>query len=337
MPPDAVDRLRQIAVGFQQAKVLLAAAELRLFDHLEAGASAGSVAAALHADARAIEILLDALTAIGLVEKQGGLYFNRPELAPLLVEAGPTHFVASLRHQNRLFRHWAFLEERVRGQGLPPGVDAKPSAADHEDFIRAMFAVSHRQAEDIVGRIDLAGVTTVADLGGGPGHYLAALLRRAPHVEAFLVDLAPTLAVASRVQAANPDWTRVRCVEWDLYGEDAPASLPPLDLAFLSQVVHSESPESNGAFFRRLFPAISPGGRVIVHERVVEPERTAPAEAALFAVNMLVMTAGGRAYTEQEIADWGTGAGFVFEGGERVSERSHLIVLRRREGRRESL
>jgi hypothetical protein len=331
MPHDAIDRLRQIAVGFQQAKVLLAAAELRLFDHLGAGASAATVATTLNADARALEILLDALTGMGIVQKRDGLYCNRPDVAPLLVEDAPTHFVASLRHQNRLFRHWAFLEERVRGQALPPGVDAKPSAADHEDFIRAMFAVSHRQAEEIVARIDLAGVRTVADLGGGPGHYLAAFLRRAPSMEAYLVDLAPTLAVASRVQAANPDWTRVRCVEWDLYGQDAPASLPPLDLAFLSQVVHSESPGSNRAFLRRLFPVVSAGGRVIVHERVAEPDRTSPAETALFAVNMLVMTAGGRTYTEQEIAEWGTGAGFVFEGGGRVSERSYLIVLRKPE------
>ncbi len=41
------------------------------------------------------------------------------------------------------------------------------------------------------------------------------------------------------------------------------------------------------------------------------------------------MTAGGRTYTEAEIAGWGMAAGFVFEGGERLSERSYLITLRK--------
>jgi cyclopropane fatty-acyl-phospholipid synthase-like methyltransferase len=97
----------------------------------------------------------------------------------------------------------------------------------------------------------------------------------------------------------------------------------------VSQVVHSESHEANRAFFRRLFPLVSPGGRVVVHERVVEADRTAPQETAIFAVNMLVMTPGGRTYTEQEIVGWGTSAGFVAEKGERLSERSYLITMRK--------
>jgi hypothetical protein len=325
-----MDRLRQIAGGFQQAKVLLAAAELRLFDHLRGGVTAAGVARALGADGRAIEILLDALVAMGVAEKQrGGTYRPRPDVEPLLVEDGPTHFVASLRHQNRLFRHWAFLEERVLGRPTPAGIEIAPSAADHENFIRAMYAITHRQAEAVVARIGLDDVRSVADLGGGPGHYLAAFMRRAPHIAGYLVDLAPTLAIAQGIQAGNRDWSRAHLVEWDFYRDDPPSALPQVDLGFVSQVVHSESPEANRAFFRRLFALVSSGGRLVVHERVVEPDRTAPQEAALFAVNMLVMTAGGRTYTEQEIVEWGTRAGFVAEKSERLSERSYLIVLRK--------
>jgi hypothetical protein len=332
MCQEGMDRLRQVAAGFQQAKILLAAAELKLFDHLRHGGSAANAARALGADERAMEVLLDALVAIGILDKQGRTYRTRPDLEPFLVEDGPTHFVASLRHMNRLFRHWAFLEERVLGQPAPQGGDAALAAADHENFIRAMYAVTHRQAEAVVARVDLAGARTVADLGGGPGHYLAAILRRHPEADGYLVDLAPTLVIAQRIQAGNPDWSRVHNVAWDFYGDDPPGVLPRLDLAFVSQVVHSESPEANRAFFRRLFPLVSPGGRLVIHERVVEPDRTAPQEAAIFAVNMLAMTPGGRTYTEQEIAEWGTGAGFVFERGERLSERSYLITMRRPAG-----
>jgi hypothetical protein len=62
----------------------------------------------------------------------------------------------------------------------------------------------------------------------------------------------------------------------------------------------------------------------------VEEGRTSPADAALFAVNMLVMTEGGRTYTEKEILSWGTAAGFIPEPGERLHERSCLVRLRRR-------
>lgn len=332
MPPVAtppIDRLRQVSIGFQQAKILLAAAELRLFDRLSRGHTAAELAAGTGADARALEIVLDALVAMGLLWKHDDSYVNDPEIGPLLAEDHPTQFVSMLRHQNRLFRHWAFMEERLFGRPLPAGVDAKPDSQSHEDFIRAMYAASHRQARDVVGRLDLSGVRSVADLGGGPGHYLAAFLERSTDIDGYLVDFARTLDVASRVQAGNAHWSRVALVEWDLFADPAPASLPPVDLAFVSQVVHSESEASNRAFFQRLAPVVRPGGRVVVHENVVDPGRTSPQASAIFAVNMLMMTPGGRTYTQQEIAEWAEAAGFRFARGERLSERSYLIELRR--------
>lgn len=329
MTNEAVDRLRQIAVGFQQAKILLAAAELRIFDQFRSPATADEVAAAIGGGPRAVEILLDALTSMGLLGKRDGRYEVPLDLRGVVRDDHPEHLAAWLRHLNRLFRNWAFLEERVRGAAIPDAA-AHRAPGDHENFIRAMFAVSHRQAEDVVGRIDLAGVKTVADLGGGPGHYLAAFLARSPVIEGYLVDFPATLAVAADVQRDNPDWQRVRGVEWDLYGQPAPsAPLPPLDLAFLSQLIHSESAEDNAAFFKRLAAIIAPGGRVVVHDQILDRDKTAPLTAAVFAVNMLAMTAGGRTYTQREVAAWGSDAGLVLERGERISDRSYLIVLRK--------
>jgi hypothetical protein len=94
-------------------------------------------------------------------------------------------------------------------------------------------------------------------------------------------------------------------------------------------VVHAESEERNRALLHTLRSLIAPGGRLVIHENVVEPDRTQPKEAALFAVNMLAMTDGGRTYTEAEIAGWGTDAGFTFAGGERLNARSYLIHLHR--------
>lgn len=327
---EPLDRLREIAIAFQHSKVLLAAARLRVFDRLRGdGASATAVAAGLGVGTRGVEILLDALASLDLVEKRAGIYRNRSDFEPFLVEDGPTHFAASLRHSNRLFRHWAFLEERVLGAAIPPGLDEHTALEDHEDFIRAMYAITHRQAQSIVARVPLGTARTVADLGGGPGHYLAEFLHRSSSIEGYLVDLPASLAVARRLQRDDPDWARARLVAWDLYAEEAPASLPPIDLAFLSQVVHSESAEANRRLLRRLFRVVSPGGRVVVHERTVDDDRTSPREAAIFAVNMLAMTAAGRTYTAGEIVEWGAEAGFNGEPGERVSERSYLVSLRK--------
>ena len=199
----------------------------------------------------------------------------------------------------------------------------------NDAFIRAMHAVSHRAAPAVVDRVPLEGVRTLADLGGGPGHLLCEFLRRSERIEGYLVDLPLTLETARRVLSDSPLLGRIRFMEWDLYDGPRPAELPPLDLALLSQVVHSESPERNRLLFGRLRDALAPGGRLVVRENVVEEGRTSPPPAALFAVNMLAMTAEGRTYTEAEIVSWAEEAGFAFERGERLDERSFLLTFRR--------
>ncbi len=351
----ALQRLNQAALGFMEAKLLFAAASLRLFEALRgAGGTASEIAARLgaaethhgaaethrgtretphgasagRADVRGVEILLDALVALGYVRKAGATYTNAPEYEPYLLEDAPTHHVAGMRHRNRLFRHWALLEDRILGRPMPPGYLDRATLEDEQDnenFIRAMYAYSHQGVGAVLDAIDLAGVSSVADLGGGPGHYLAEFGRRLPQADLYLVDLPLTLEVARRIQRDAPLFPRLRFVAWDFYEDAPPRDLPRVDLVLLSQVIHSEGPDANRALFRRLAPLLAPGGRLVIHERTVDASRTAPREGAIFAVNMFVMTERGRTYTEAEIAGWAAEAGLRKGRSVRVAETSHVL------------
>jgi len=328
-----MERLNEIANGYVRAKILLAAAELRIFDVLAGeGATAEDVLQVTGGQRRGLEILLNALAAMEILDKEGGIYRLREEFVPYLTEDSPTHFPALLRHRNLLFRSWAFLEERITGaEPRLPEFDRSVvrRSEPNENFIRAMFAVGHGNVAAVADRIDFKGVRKVVDLGGGPGHYLVEFIERIDDPEPYLVDLQLTLDVAGTVLAGSPHRDDIKMIPWDFYNDPPPTELSGLDLVFISQVFHAASAESNRTLLRQLFPMMSPGGRVVVHENVVEPGRTSPVESALFAVNMLVMTEGGRTYTEDEILAWGTDVGFIAEPGERLHERSYLVRLRR--------
>jgi len=329
----ALEQLQRIAAGFQPAKVLFAAAELGLFEPILTRArTAAEVAEAVGGEPRGVEILLDALVALALVDKADGRYLTRPDVAAEVAEDAPGHFVAMLRHRNHAFRRWAVVEERVRPQPENAAHERRAVIADramNRNFIRAMYAAGHQAAPALVDAIGPGGARVVADLGGGPGHYLAELARRDPGVAPWLIDLPLTLEVARELLADSGVYDRVRFVAWDFYEEPAPPGLPAFDLVLVSQVLHSESPDANRRLLASVFPLVAPGGRVVVHENVVEPDRTGPVDAALFAVNMLAMTAAGRTYTEAELAAWGRAAGFESEPGRRLGPRSFLLTLRR--------
>jgi cyclopropane fatty-acyl-phospholipid synthase-like methyltransferase len=103
--------------------------------------------------------------------------------------------------------------------------------------------------------------------------------------------------LADRIQTRAGDMLR------DPLGQD-------FDLVLLSAICHMFSAEDNRALFQRAHAALARGGRLIVQDFILEPEKTVPRFAALFSLNMLVGTNGGSSYSETEYAAWLTEAGF---------------------------
>jgi len=101
---------------------------------------------------------------------------------------------------------------------------------------------------------------------------------------------------------------RVTLVAGDYCEEELPREH---DLALLSAIIHSNSPEENLDLYRKAFRSLNPGGRILIRDHVMEPGRTRPRDGAIFAINMLVGTSGGGCYTFREIEEGLSQAGFV--------------------------
>jgi len=98
------------------------------------------------------------------------------------------------------------------------------------------------------------------------------------------------------------------------------------DLVFVSAICHMLSDEENKGLVKRCFAALAPKGRLVIQDFILEPDRTAPKSAALFALNMLVGTEAGNTYTEAEYATWLREAGFQDVRHIRLPGPSGLIV-----------
>src|SRR5207253_1843708 len=83
------------------------------------------------------------------------------------------------------------------------------------------------------------------------------------------------------------------------------------DLVLLSHVTHDEPDDVNRALVEKAHAALRPGGRVAVHDFVVEEDGCGPPWAALFSLNVLTYTRGGRVYSVAEYLRLLAAAGFV--------------------------
>jgi hypothetical protein len=84
--------------------------------------------------------------------------------------------------------------------------------------------------------------------------------------------------------------------------------------------------EENKNLVTRCFDALALKGRLVIQDFILEPDRTAPKSAALFALNMLVGTQAGNTYTEGEYATWLKAAGFQDVRHVRLVGPSGLII-----------
>lgn len=291
--------LRQIS-SFAASRIILTANNFRLFDHLNLpGKTARALAKKLSVDARAAELLLNSLTAIGLLRKKNLTYSNRPVAARYLVSGMADYQGDILRHYSTLWENWSGLDTVLK-TGKP-----HRKAHDHESFILGMHNLALLRVRGVVASLDLKGIKTVLDLGGGPGTYAMAFAKKG--LEVTLMDFPETLKIAKRLIDKAGLSRRIRLLPGDFTRDDIGKGY---DLAFISQILHAYNDKACISMLKNCFQSLNHGGKVVVQEFTLDETHASPPQGAIFAINMLVNTTGGRTYTPEEMSGWLKKAGF---------------------------
>jgi precorrin-6B methylase 2 len=289
--------------------VLAAAADLDIFDALQGTSrTAAQLAHKLRCNARGLTVVLDALTALGLLRKSGNAYSLPSRLAGLLASNGKQSVLAMAQHQANCMRRWAELARMVK-RGRPAKVrpSVRGPARDQEAFIGAMDNISAPNAARVIRAVQPLRFTHLLDVGGASGTWTIAFLRACPSARATIFDLPTVIPMARSRLAAAGLAKRVKLVAGDFMKDALPGGA---DLAWVSAIIHQNSRAQNRALFHNVFQALVPGGRIAIRDIVMEEGHTRPVAGALFAVNMLVATAGGGTFTFSQLRDDLEHAGF---------------------------
>jgi cyclopropane fatty-acyl-phospholipid synthase-like methyltransferase len=310
--------IRKIWGSFRQARVLLTANNYRIFDHLKKPQSASSVSRKLKTDLRATTILLDALTGLGFLKKQNNRYQNTNLASKFLVSGSPHYQGNIIRHADILWQNWSGLDEVLK-TGRPYW-----KAHDHGAFILGMHDLASLKVDKVLKAIGLKGVRTALDLGGGPGTYSIEMARKG--VQVTLFDRPETVAIAKKLIGKiplNPPLPKggkgglrnnINFIQGDFINDNIGNGY---DLIFVSQILHSVSDKENIQLLKKCKSALNTNGRIVIQEFRISKDLTQPPQGALFSVNMLVNTEGGRCYSPHEMKGWLSKAGM-----KNISEKS---------------
>jgi 2-polyprenyl-3-methyl-5-hydroxy-6-metoxy-1,4-benzoquinol methylase len=318
------EELLQTIRGFQESRVILTGIELNIFAATGDGATAGQVAAKIGTDARATEMLLNALVAMGMLVKSDGVFHGTQVTSRYFGGKSPDDARAAMMHIVHLWERWSTLTECVRA-GTSVSRREVPEGGDDwtEAFIAAMHRNARARAPQVVNAVGVQGARRMLDVGGGSGAYSIAFAQANEKLEVELLDLPEVLLIAQRhIEEAGLGHrikTRAGDLRTDLLGKG-------FDLILVSAICHMLGPDGNRDLFRRCYEALAPEGRVVIRDFILEADKTGPKQAALFALNMLVGTHDGSSYSESEYGEWLREAGFRKVKRVRLPGPAHLMV-----------
>lgn len=277
--------------------------------------SAREVARELGMDERAVYVVLSALVEIGVLEGEEEFRLREEHRAPLLEPGHEDYVGGSVVHRFELMGSWGRLPEILKS-GEPVEDRTAPDFGGTENFIqnmrRAARPGARAIAEVVLSRLPQGA--RILDVGGGPGTNAEAFAKGGARVTVF--DRPEVISLM-----------RDRLAGIETVAGDMNESLPegPFDAIYFGNTSHMYGPDENRELFGRMRGPLVPGGSLIVREFV----RGLSEEAALFAVNMLVLTRNGGTYTAGEYEEWLSEAGF--EGVEILpvpGRGTHLIFAR---------
>jgi len=316
--------LMRLSHGFQAARVFLSAVELDLFTALQNGGTVSQLAEQRHLSPRPLTLTLNALVAMGLLHHENGMYRNAPIVEENLVMGKGGYRGHIFRHISHCWPAWSSLSDVLAGKEQAPERDSLGQGdVRNRDFILGMENVTRELAPYVVDTLALENPAVLLDVGGGPGTYAEAFLRRYPSLkEVRVFDLPETVALGKENLGDRGQQAPIRWIAGDFFRDSLGSGT---DIVWMSQVFHSLDEAGCRMLIGKAFDALNRNGELIVHEFLLDDDRTGPLRPALFAVHMLVLTGVGRTYSGGELGRWMEEAGFTRVRVEKVSDDTSVV------------
>ncbi len=322
----APDQIMQLGLGFWGSKTLLSAIELGVFRELASGpASEEQLRDRLDLHERGCRDFLDALVALGMLERGDDGYANTPATDLFLDSAKPTYLGGLLEMANaRLYGFWGSLTDALRTgelQNEAKGGGEDLFAALYRDparlrgFLSAMSAISTGAALAIANKFPWERYQTVCDVGAAQGAVPVHLALAHPHLMGIGFDLPAVQPIFEEFVAGFGLQDRVGFTPGDFFADP----LPEADVIVMGHILHDWGMADKQKLLRRAYEALPDGGALIVYEAIIDDERRENVFGLLMSLNMLIETREGFDYTGADCRGWMGEAGF------RESYVEHLV------------
>jgi acetylserotonin N-methyltransferase len=269
--------------------------------------SISELAARLQLDERATGVVVRLLASIGLIV----LHDNRLQLTDdarlYLLKSSPFYWGPMMHiaiHERQREALLSKLQQKDSANAIGPLGAVSVSAEGRAVEAWAAGQVSIEQARDIAARMhshsmpaavgaarnyNFRNIRKLLDVGGGSGCFMIAMAQEHPHLHCTVMDLPTMCEVAKGYINSGEVAGRVDTVAVDMFRQPWPRGY---DAMFFSNVFHDWNFRTCQWLAERTFEALPSGGRILLHEMLLDDDGGGSPTAASFSMLMLMATQG---------------------------------------------
>ncbi|MFC3225830.1 methyltransferase [Marinibaculum pumilum] len=294
------EEISTIAFGFMASKALFSALHVGVFDALAKGPmGVDALAKATGIQKRRLTTLLTALVASGLVEKDGSSYSNAPGAQDYLVQDAKAYFGDYLRYQidRQMFPMMTELVPVLEKGEAAEAPDYEAWMADPNEarlFSESQHSGSLGPGAVLAKMVELEGAKSLLDVGGGTGAFAIMFAKRYPGLATWVLDFANVCEVGKTFVEKAGMSDRVGFIPGNAIESEFP---PGQDAILMSYLLGGVPADTIPGLVDKAYASLKPGGMLIVHDFMVEDDRSGPPLAALWALQHMVYTPEGMSLT----------------------------------------
>lgn len=315
---ETAEDLSSIAFGFMASKALFAGLHIDIFSVLADGSkTAEQLAEATDIPLNRIVMLTTALSSVGLLTiSDDKKITNSPAAQSFLSKQTKYDFGDYLRYQidQQMYPFLLQLNAVMKGELSDDAIASyRHWMTDEEQasvYSESQHAGSLGPGRTLARKVDLADATSLLDVGGGTGAMTISLCKEYPKLQATIIDFPNVAEIGWRFVSEADLVDRVRYIPGNAVEVQWPGNQDAILMSYLMSGVAGESVEG---LLKKAFDAMAPGGKLMVHDFMVEQDRRGPALAALWQLQHMAFTPDARSLSVGWLTETGKKIGFQVE------------------------
>jgi len=322
-----VREISRLAYGFMGSKALFSALDLDLFSRLSrARKTQSELAAETGVTPNRMSTLLAVLTAVGLVVHDGNSFGNSTAAERFLVRGGANFFGDYYRLQidKQIYPSLEHLTDGLAGRPTTSIYGLIQDPREAEVFSSAQHQGSTGPAILLAREVDLANRRSLLDVAGGTGAFSIELCRRYPELGSTIIDFPSVMEIARSYIEESGLVGRIELLAGDALRVDWPADQ---DVVLMSYLLSAVNEADIDGLLARARSALVSGGLLIVHDFMLEADRSGPREAALWFLSFVAGGTDSISFSAEELGERLEQRGFTnVKAGVLIPEITKVVV-----------